>query len=341
VTVDLPVGTCLVEHEVFAAATQTVASPCHLAAAAPSIAIAGDVQGNVEELRRRPIEEVLAMFTMVCGAVLADKTAFSQRVRHIKDLFIQRDFLAIFTDPSNLLVYLARWVPPRALCYLSLFGQSPTLKQVLTQSVRWTCLGAGPGSELVALSALATLEQHAGGEVDVAGTITDQPRRFLDVFLHDIGDFGPAVSRLVEMTQQRWGISEDRFRAQFVQGDLLAQQMAPELEVALSSSHVVTMMFVVNELFQQDLDATLKTLRDIAKRMHRHAFLVIADSVSDMSTITVFGGKQYRVPTVLDNLFKSLTKVSSADSAWHRLPKVSYQCELQNVHYFLRIYQKP
>merc|ERR1712151_759353 len=104
-------------------------------------------------------------------------------------------------------------------------------------------------------------------------------------------------------------------------GDLLAQQAAPELEAALSSSHVVTMLFVVNELFQQDLDVTLKTLRGIAKRMRSHSLLVIADSVSDMSTITVFGGKQYRVPSVLDNVFKGLTKISSEESVWHRLPK--------------------
>lgn len=271
------------------------------------------------------------MFTMVCGTVLADKVAFSQAVRHIKDLFIQRDYLDIFTDPSNLLVYLARWVPPRALCYLALFGQNPALRRVLARNVRWTCLGAGPGSELVALSALAALDPTCG----------DQQHRFLDVFLHDIGEFGLGVAQLAGMTQQRWGLIPDRLRAQFLQGDLLAQQLAPELEAALGSSHVVTMMFVVNELFQQDLDVTLKTLRGIAKRMHSNALLVIADSVSDMSTITIFGGKQYRVPTVLDNVFKGLTMVSSEDSVWHRLPKeVSYQCELQNVHYFLRIYQK-
>lgn len=281
------------------------------------------------------------MFSAVCGTVLADKTEFTRSVRRIKDLFIQRDFLAIFTNPKNLFVYLARWVPPRALCYFNLFGQNPVLKKMHLLNVRWTCLGAGPGSELVALSAIAVLNTHCSR---VGGTAAAEGEhcQFLDVFLHDIGEFGPGVSQLVGMTEQRWGFGSHRVRTQFMQGDLLAEAMAPELEEALATSHVATLLFTVNELFQQDTDATLAALKGLAKRMHSNAILVIADSVSDMSTLKVFGGKEFRIPTVLDNVFRGLTKVCSEDSVWYRLPKdIEYQCELQNVHYFLRCYQKP
>ena len=132
-----------------------------------------EVAANLKRLRKQTAAEVLAMFTAVCAPVLQDPVEMKVAVRRIKDLFIKRDFLAIFTDRANLYTYLARWVPPRALCYIDLFGSNKVLRKILSKNVRCTCLGAGPGSELVALSALAAL--HPSGSAEGG------KKRFLDL----------------------------------------------------------------------------------------------------------------------------------------------------------------
>ena len=61
---------------------------------------------------RSPERAILRFFSLICSTTLSDKQALEQTVREIKDLFIQREFLLIFTKPKLYDCYLARWVPP-------------------------------------------------------------------------------------------------------------------------------------------------------------------------------------------------------------------------------------
>ena len=145
-------------------------------------------------------------------------------MRRIKDFFIQRDFLSIFTQPENLDVYIARWVPPRALCYLELFRTDAFLARMLSKNVRVTCLGAGPGSELVALMALMASQPQPQTNLSTSSTpsaaaspATSSPAsarpHVQDVHLVDIGAFGGSVDTLVRGMRSRWGVEPTRLRA--------------------------------------------------------------------------------------------------------------------------------
>ena len=72
----------------------------------------------------------------------------------------------------------------------------------------------------------------------------------------------------------------------------------------------------------------------------RDSLLVVADSFSDMSEVEVKGNK-YRTTLLLDNL-NGVQCLCADDSRWYRvnIPKLKYPVDLQNVHYFLRVYRK-
>ena len=75
--------------------------------------------------------------------------------------------------------------------------------------------------------------------------------------------------------------------------------------------------------------------------MRKGAFLLIVDSFSNMSEIEV-GKNKYRVHMLLDNI-KGLKRASGSDSEWYRLsPELQneYPIQLENVHYYYRIFQK-
>jgi len=59
---------------------------------------------------------------------------YEKLLQSIKTSFYNRDFLSIFKEPSLLPVYVAEYVPSRALCYYQLFMESeasPILLDIL------------------------------------------------------------------------------------------------------------------------------------------------------------------------------------------------------------------
>jgi 25S rRNA (uracil2843-N3)-methyltransferase len=123
----------------------------------------------------------------------------------------------------------------------------------------------------------------------------------------------------------------------FQEADVLAA--SPSLLKRVSTSHILTLLFTLNELFEQSLPGTLSALGTIIQHMAKGSLLIIADSFSDMSEVEL-KGKKFRVTLLLDNL-NGLKKLHADDSRWYRVNKKwKYPVALQNVHYFLRVYQK-
>jgi len=303
---------------------------------------------------RDPENRILAVFWHLCSDVLHDAEELKANVRKIKDLFIQRDFVSIFTDESNYATYLARWVPPRALCYYELLRNTMAgrLRNRIGRDSRICCLGAGPGSELISIAAVAKELMMENSNSGQGGEHT------LALDLIDLGDFAGCTAHISSILEQQWGIGINmaggpsggtrsgavdspttQIDVDFCQGDLI-QPSSMVLE-KVAKADMITLFFTLNELFEQNLKGTLAALDSIISQMRPGCLLLVADTFSDMSEIELNGHK-FRITLLLDKHFQtSLKTLHSDDSRWYRLKTtLTYPVDLQNVHYFLRVLEK-
>ena len=110
-------------------------------------------------LKENPDQAVLEILRELSLPVLRDYS-YPTRIQIVKEGLFARDFVRVFGDPQNLGVYCMRWVPPRALAYLNLFTQDPIIMKLLCNDVRICAVGAGAGSELVAVGTVMAMIQY-------------------------------------------------------------------------------------------------------------------------------------------------------------------------------------
>lgn len=111
-------------------------------------------------------QQLLDVISSTFSSTLSS-SLFTERLQLLKTHLYNRDFDKAFPtslpsaddDESEELqslldIYVLRWVPTRALCYRRIFGK--IAKFVPESDLRVVCIGAGSGSELLALQALLT-----------------------------------------------------------------------------------------------------------------------------------------------------------------------------------------
>ena len=172
------------------------------------------------------------------------------------------------------------------------------------------------------------------------------PARLLEVHLHDLGDWGDVLHRQAETVRARWqfapsGTEAGDLRFQFVAGDVLAaaaEAGGSAFERQVARADLVTAMFVVNELFVTR-DRTMALLKLLHDRMRPGALLLVVDSAGDFSHIAV-GRHTFMVYTLLDSL-RGWKRLVAHDAQWYRVPAgLRYPLEVQNMRYFVRLYQR-
>ncbi|RKP06159.1 hypothetical protein THASP1DRAFT_18836 [Thamnocephalis sphaerospora] len=226
---------------------------------------------------------------------------FDARLQRIKGHFFERDYDAVFSEPTYLPVYAARYVPGRALCYYRMFTRHPALLSLLARPTRIYALGAGAGSELAAFMAAAVHESVATSLV----TLHTQ----------DIADWRDVLLRIEEASRAKWGVTVDRIRCEFSQGSVLN---------LFARADLITAMFVMNELFTDK----------------RQAMRLLVDSAGSFSNLKV-GERTYMIYTVFDALHEHFEPIAKEDSEWYRYPKhLQYPLELNNMRYFIRLYRR-
>jgi 25S rRNA (uracil2843-N3)-methyltransferase len=120
---------------------------------------------------------------------------------------------------------------------------------------------------------------------------------------------------------------------------------------AWCAGKIVSLMFVVSELYKTDRKRALWLLTTLRNRMKKGSLLVVADSAGTFSYVqTTESGPKEWVYDVLDKLFLgndsspatwSLSAQNKTDSEWYRLPKaLTYPLKLQNSRYFLRVFRR-
>ena len=266
-------------------------------------------------------QKILDALVWACGDTLrsASTEEFAATLQRIKHHFFHREFAKVFGSARNLEVYVAQYLPMRCLAYYNLWRTQPILARILSAQAPVTiyAVGAGPGSELVAISMAremglreavrdgkATLQKIVGATpaaapaaakgaasaptastTGAAASAAPAPR--FRIHTQDLFDFTPTLHGLLGSLAVHCPIAYPSTSYTFSRGDILdpAASVAP-----FRNSHVITMMFVLNELLQEQKAGTLAFLARVVQAMRPGAILIVADSAGDFSQIALGSG---------------------------------------------------
>ncbi|KAI8983476.1 hypothetical protein BDB01DRAFT_835572 [Pilobolus umbonatus] len=273
-------------------------------------------------LGAEPEQAILSLIRKACMSIFA-RPDFFKTLQTIKASFVQRDYEGIFTEPSNLEVYAAAYVPGRALCYYEIFSKRPQILKFLLKKSQIYCVGAGCGSELVAMAA--------------AMTRLPAEKQQIKLILQDIGNYSTVIDSFERTIRDKWLITESQLECVFDQSDILDLSNEETIR-RFSTSNLITFMFVMNELFVKKGPA-MALIQKMIGCMRKNAYLLVVESAGSFSHLKV-GNKTYMVYTLLDAI-KDLELVVGEDARWYRHPEdLKYPLDVQNMRYFIRLYKK-
>lgn len=302
------------------------------------------------------------------------KSSFSERLesniqpllQEVKGHLYNRDFLNAFGRNDYLEAYAARWSPSRSLGYIQVLAD---LKEHISSSLsppsdgqglhgKIVCLGGGAGAEIVALGGLLNHLQRSE-------TVVEKQIK-LDVVAVDIADWSLVVEGLVRNATIAPTLSKyasaaartvntplvklENFSVEFHQRDILNTDFAT-LRPLIEEVTLVTIMFTLNELYSTSLSLTQKFLLNLTSCLQEGALLLVVDSPSSYSTISLNGAeKKYPMQWLLDHTLleqankgevAAWQKVEEDDSRWFRLqPELKYPIELENMRFQLHLYKR-
>jgi len=181
-------------------------------------------------------------------------------LQRIKHHFFHREFEKVFGDPQHLGVYVAQYLPMRALCYMSLWSSQPVLARLLEKDVTIYSIGAGPGSEAVGITVAREVAQRRRvreGSLSMASLAATAaaaaapppatvPPRFR-LHTQDLFDWTPSLAALLSSLSVHAPLAYASTHFTFSTSNVLDASLK---SAQFRNSHVVTMMFVINELFQ-------------------------------------------------------------------------------------------
>ncbi|KAJ1675968.1 hypothetical protein EV182_000221 [Spiromyces aspiralis] len=286
-------------------------------------------------LGKNPEQSILNVLRLTCVDSFKSPD-FQGRVQEIKKAFYARDFDAIFLTPENLPVYSAMYTPRRALCYYQMFTSEPELVKVLRQRKHIYCLGAGSGSELLGIS--AAFCHVAAPAPDHKVPRATKEAKPLVIHTQDYADWTPVLTRLEDSIRRKWGVTEgEHIRCEYSQNNLM--EIRQELRDELGRADLVTVMFVFNELFTAKSKA-MEFVKAMVMHLRRGALLLLVDSAGSFSSVKV-GERNYMSHMFFDALKSHFKPLISDDARWYRHPaQLDYPLPVENMRYFIRLYQK-
>ena len=156
--------------------------------------------------------------------------------------------------------YVVRWVPTRVLCYSRLFER---ITKFLPESeVRVICIGAGCGSESLALQATSTRQCRF------------QLRFKLIVVNLDVLDSCPGWEPLLSKVTEAANSSLTPATVTFHHADAVTEYL--KFKELFSTTNLVTLMFILNELItSQGKIATMKFLIDLIKTLPSGCLILV------------------------------------------------------------------
>lgn len=311
-------------------------------------------------------------------------------LKAVKQSLFTRDYMSVFLNSAlYLAVYSMEYVPTRALCYHHLFVHGcPIIREVImgrhkvkqmellrrrasrklaakadsvpisyqSNSTNILCVGAGAGSELVALiktiysdpvSSLFIEDSSKLTWSDFERQVDHSAASSVNLHLYDIADWSQllhALSKPIDtlILSKQWG--DRKCSTKFHQLDVLSEDaMMPTSPFysELSTSDLVTFMFVLNELFSVSKSKTVNLLTQMVRQIALGSCILVVESAGSISEIQV--GKQNLMLYNLLDRISCLKTVVSEDAMWYRPPPTlhhAFPSKLTNMRYFVRLYEK-
>jgi len=265
--------------------------------------------------------------------------SFETILQKIKTHFYNREYDAIFSEPKYLPIYTTAYAPSRALAYNELFTSYPSLMEILaTPNAYIYCMGSGAGSEVVGLTC-ANLS---------ASTNENQG---LEIHCQDYADYNEVQASLVKTMKEQWNIQDSRIKYSTSVADVLKNDTVDGMTVDqhISKATLVTAMFLMNELFTMSKKETVQLITRLVKNLPKGSFFLLVDSAGSFSNLNVNNSEGDTKKTImiyqLIDMIKSFDILIKDDAVWYRLPNekvqpLHYPTKLNNMRYFLRLYQK-
>ena len=247
---------------------------------------------------------------------------FKKNEQIIKELFFYRKYREIFENQSLLPVYAALYTPSRALCFHDIFIKNEHLKKLLLENSSFYCLGAGCGSELIAIS-------RAFMEISTTTKIK--------LHIQDLANYEFLLDQMNQNIRKYWNLNNDRLELKFSVEDVLEEDN--EFDSNVKESSIITACFLLNELLSTSKQKFVKLVYRMLKNMKPGTLLLVVDSAGSFSDVEI-AGNTYNCWNLLDNL-KDLECITSSDSVWYRFPtNCKYPTKLNNIRSFVRLYRK-
>ncbi|KAJ3266746.1 hypothetical protein HDU77_010853 [Chytriomyces hyalinus] len=286
-----------------------------------------------------PLEPaIITLFNNACESTL-ENMYFNTHRRQIASLFVARDYLAIFGNPSLLQAYVAAYSPSRSLCYCSLFSSSETLKTALQSANFIYSVGSGSGGELVGITAALSRTTRT---TPTTPTFHSQ----------DIADYTTALAPIHTTLKTTFPSVNLSYESSVF--DILStlQEHVSSKTECVAKADVITCFFILNELLANSKKEFVAFVKVLVMGMKQGALLVVVDSAGSFSEVAVgttsskpSPQQQQQQPTYmvyhLLDAIKAFEIVEQADSQWYRYPQgLHYPVKLNNMRHFLRIYRK-
>lgn len=228
-------------------------------------------------------------------------------------------------------------------------------KSESADSAEVMCIGAGAGSELLAFS-LVIFDQLRGSEGSTLSlealdkmTFTDYQEwvsknycpSSINLTMIDIANWHSIFNTLQEhLDDELFSSLKCDVKTQFLKDDILALPDSPKLQGLCGACSIVTFAFVLNELFTESKQKTIKMISSLLKNLKKGTLLLFLESAGSISELEV-GNKPVMVFQLLDKI-ASLENIYSNDSQWYRYDaslddEVPYT--LNNMRFFIRLYR--
>ncbi|ORX64940.1 hypothetical protein BCR32DRAFT_212309 [Anaeromyces robustus] len=283
-------------------------------------------------------QAILNIIKTACQEHISNE-AFESNLQQIKTHFFNREYDAIFSEPKYLPIYTTAYAPSRALAYNELFTSHPELMNILaTPNAYIYCMGSGAGSEIVGLTC-----------ANLASSTNEN--QGLEIHCQDYADYSKVQESLEKTLKNQWNIQDSRIKYSSSVADVLKNDNTNGMTVDehISKATLVTAMFLMNELFTMSKKETVQLITRLVKNLTKGSYFLLVDSAGSFSNLNVNNSEGDTKKTImiyqLIDMIKSFDILIKDDAVWYRLPNekvqpLHYPTKLNNMRYFLRLYQK-
>ncbi|KAK6465225.1 hypothetical protein DFJ63DRAFT_14865 [Scheffersomyces coipomensis] len=297
-----------------------------------------DIKGQLPFTTHNTLEpsQIIKLFESSFKEVI-DSDDLYEHVQTVKGDLFNRDYISAFGDEDRRLAYLARWTPPRALCYASLFSSLTPIVELFKQtetSSNVLCIGGGAAAEYVALCSVFSKLRNSSNSGD------------LSLQIIDIADWSNIISTVEKYIKTYWILKEEKLKTDFIYDDILKLNTS---NVKYEELDLITLMFTTNELFAEKRQETIKYLNLLNAKCKTGSLLLIAESAGSFSNITI-GTKKFPVQFLIDMILVGKQGsnsgpweiVEESESCWYRVntKEVNYALKMENMRFFYRLYRK-